>query len=119
MKLHEIAAPVKKPFTGQTTITVEPAGGIYGDFEVSVTYYYEPASSTLHVQGDPSTREHHPEHLDIIDVRLNDDVQELDEDGKKVGKVFKKGLKLLDLPGTDKSDEEFIMDRVRDELGDD
>lgn len=108
MKLHEIAR--RDP---SMMLYVEPAGGIYDEFEVKVTYDAEEPSTSEHVPGDPSTREHHPGSLTIISVVLNQDVK------NEAGKTWKKGSDAEKLPGWDKSDDKYVYDKVNDALSDD
>lgn len=113
MKLHEIKHLRRHHLT--TTVTVEPAGGIYGEIDVEVKYEVEPASSTLHVPGDPTTREYHAAQIDIGSITLDQDVSEYDEDGEKTGKVWPKGTNARNLPGWDESDDKFVFNKVSDE----
>ena len=114
MKLHEIVGH-KKP---TDVVTVEPAGGIYGEFDVQVEYDYEPASFTQHEPDNSSFREHHPAQIDIISIKLNEKVWEIDEDGEKTQKFWEKGFDATKLPGWNKSDDEFVADKIADAIND-
>ena len=114
MKLHEIARqPSKLP---TEVITVEPAGGIYGEFDVLVEYDYEPPSYTDHEPGNPSFREHHAASISLGDIKLNEKVYALDDDGEKTGKEWDKGFDATKLPGWKKEDEDFIIDELAEML---
>ena len=112
MKLHEIARPKENTLT----VSVEPAGGIYGVFKVIAYYETEPASSTQHVVGDASTREQHTGSLTVYKVELAQDVDLQDDDDKPVAdQNYKKGSDARKLPGWDKSDDEYVYDEVMGE----
>jgi len=116
MKLHEIKSVRSHSRNSQETVTVEPAGGEYGEIDIDVTFHYEKASVTRH--GDNYTfDEHHSASIEIVDLALAHDVHEMDENTgevKKGGKTWKKGEDPSNLPGWNKKDEEYIIDKLHD-----
>jgi len=120
MKLHEIKSLRTHSRNSEATVTVEPAGGVYGEIKIDVTYHYEGASVTRH--GENYTfDEHHSAQIEIVDMALAEDVHETDEDSgevKKGGKTWKKGSDPANLPGWSKSDEEYILNELHDNHAD-
>jgi len=113
MKLHEIRS-LSRTRTKTHKVSVEPAGGIYGVFDVVVEYEVEPPSKTRHVPDDYTTTEHHPGSLTILSVTLAKDVYEQDDDGKDTDKKWDKGTDAEKLPGWDKSDDDYVYDKIVD-----
>lgn len=114
MKLHEIARVRRS--TSSETLTIEPAGGIYGEVEVEVSYSYEGASHTQHEPDNSSFREYHPPELDIKSVKLVDEVAEQDEDGQPTGKIWPKGADATKLPDWAENDDRMVHDALLDKL---
>lgn len=105
MKLSEIKQI--RPHLNHDTIEVEPAGGIFGVFEVDVDYTYEPASRA----GGHRT----PAELLIEKVTLAEDVEERDLDDRVVNR-YSKGMDARKLPGWDRSDDDYVYTELRDRL---
>lgn len=114
MKLHELKNI--RSSKGSQTIEVEPAGGMYGTFKVEVTFNYFPPSSTLHVHGDPTTREHHPAEFEVDSIVLAEPVTQHGEDGETVIHIWPIGTNVSHLPGWDASDEKYVQDHLTDEV---
>lgn len=97
------------------TMTVEPGEGQYGEVDVEVEFDYEPASSTQHVPGDPTTREHHPASVEIISIKSTEEFEETDEDGNTV-KKFPKGTDMEKLEGWTKGDLSHVDEKVGEHI---
>jgi hypothetical protein len=119
MKLHELKTVKKHRGFYTQDMEIDPAGGIYGDIDVEVSYNFEGASSTLHIRDDPTTREHHSAEFEIVDIILTKEVEEYDEEGEKVIKTWPKGTDASRLPGWTKKDEEAVYDKLHEPSADD
>ena len=110
MKLSEIARHT--PRASYALVAVEPAEGQYGVFDVEVKFHYDAPSSTRH--GDNSSfDEDHPAEIDILTITLNEPVEEHDDDGALI-KTWPKGTNVESLPWWDKTDDEFVIDKLYD-----
>ena len=65
--------------------------------DIDVEYDFTPASHTDHPYGEGTAREYHPAEVNILSVKLRNDVDRTDEDGNVIGKLAK-GTDLLDQP---------------------
>lgn len=119
MKLHEIKSLRKSSNNASEIIWMEPAGGIYGEVKLNVTYHYTSASITRH--GDNHTfDEHHAAEIEINDMTLDEDVQERDKDGdvKNGSKIWQKGEDATNLPGWTEKDDEHVLGVLHDKKAD-
>jgi hypothetical protein len=103
MKLHEIKR--LRPRSTHETIEVEPAGGIYGTFDVDVQYTYAPS--------DDSFKERHSE-INIESVSTTEKVFEFDDNNEKTGKSWPIGTDATKIPGWDDSDDKYILEKLWD-----
>ena len=111
MKLHEIKR-VHTP-NSSSTVTVEPAGGEHGEFDVDVKFDYTGPSVTSH--GDNYTfDEHHSAEIDIDSITLGGDVTELDGDGNETDKKWPKGTDVSKIPWWTEKDDAYVLDKLYD-----
>lgn len=113
MKLSEIKQ-LQSRFNDDI-IEVEPAGGSYGTFKVKVTYWYEPASFSQHQPDNYTFKERHPVGLSIERIALAQVVKERDQDDKVVA-TYQKGDDARALPGWDQTDEDYVLEQIKDKL---
>ena len=110
MKLHEIKG---KPRSGgaEKKVTIEPAGGEYGEVDVLVKYTVSAGGSSRH--GDNSSfDEDHPDEYEIDSITLRHEVEQYDKDGQEVVKTWPKGSDATKLPGWKSKDDDAVQEKL-------
>lgn len=102
-----------------TVQDLEVTGYFIPDFDVHVSFDYTPAGYTQHVQGEPLTRERHPESVELVSIVLSDDLNVYDTDGDEVLSTFPKGTPIENLPGWTPNIQHQIEVAALDNLPDD
>ena len=117
-EIHSLASKQHKG-TYSFTYTVrdlEPDGFYAPDFDVNVTFNFNPESYSQHIPGDPTTREHHPSNVELTAITLEHDVNLYDIEGQNILKTYSEGTSAEWLPGWDKSIERQIENAAFDHV---
>jgi hypothetical protein len=89
-------------------VSIEPAGGAYGELQVDVAFTYSPAGSTQHEPDGASFREAHPPEVDVLSAVTLGRVEEPDAGAAAWPKFTDVRL----LPGWTAADDDALVDAL-------